>query len=270
MRLYHCVGARSLRALWAFKELGLQDVHADSDSVGDTASYELVTMPFPPRAAVGEAFLNLNPLGTIPLLQHNDTIITESCAAAVYACEVARAGRPLVYASYEARYGEFLNWTLVAVWIFLDARRGGVAFPRRASRGDRGYRVTLPRRAPREAYSRYHADATLTFPQTLVLRYRKFEPQKGLQQAADDYEKWFHARLRLLDGALADGREFLLDRFTVADICVGYALFLGRDIGIDERYTPRTAAYLDRLVARPAFAAARAEEAASLAAWEAA
>ena len=43
LRLYHCVGARSLRALWAFKELGLQD----------GSDYELITMPFPPRASVG-------------------------------------------------------------------------------------------------------------------------------------------------------------------------------------------------------------------------
>lgn len=117
----------------------------------------------------------------------------------------------------------------------------------------------------------FHADATLTFPQTLVLRYRDFEPHKNLQGAAEDYEKWYHARLRLLDAALGDGREHLCGgRFTVADICVGYAVFLGRMIGIDGAYAPQTRDYLDRLVARPAFRAARAEEATSLEAFEAA
>lgn len=58
-------------------------------------------------------------------------------------------------------------------------------------------------------------------------------------------------------------------RFTVADICVGYAVFLGQMIGIHDKYSPQTQAYLDRLIARPAFEAARNEEAASLAAFEA-
>ena len=67
----------------------------------------------------------------------------------------------------------------------------------------------------------FHADATLTFPQTITLRYTVHEPDRGLQQAGDDYAKWFIARLRLLDAALLDGREFLCGgRFTVADINV--------------------------------------------------
>ena len=82
------------------------------------------------------------------------------------------------------------------------------------------------------------------------------------------HTKWFLARLRLLDAALEDRRDFLCaGRFTVADANVGYALFLGREIGLAGAYAPQTAAYLDRLVGRPAFQAARAEEAASLAAW---
>lgn len=90
-----------------------------------------------------------------------------------------------------------------------------------------------------------------------------------MQEAALDYEKWYHARLRLLNATLDDGRRHLCsDRFTVADICVGYALFLGREIGIDDRYAPQTKDYLDRLVERPSFQAARAEEAASLAEFE--
>ena len=99
----------------------------------------------------------------------------------------------------------------------------------------------------------YHADATLTFPQTIVLRYTVLEPSAEKKGVADDYAKWFIARLRRLDAAL-ETREYLVgDRFTIADINVGYALYLGRDLKLHERYKPRTLAYLERLMARDAF-----------------
>lgn len=86
-----------------------------------------------------------------------------------------------------------------------------------------------------------HADATLTFPQTVKLRYTKLEPQKKLDKAGEDYGKWYIARLRLLDSVLADGREFLCaNRFTIADICITYALFLGTTLELDEQYQPQT------------------------------
>ena len=108
--------------------------------------------------------------------------------------------------------------------------------------------------------------ATLTFPQTILLRYGQQEPEKGLQQAGEDYGKWYIARLRMLDATLEDGREFLCaGRFTLADICVAYALFLGTTLGLDERYKPQTAAYLERMMCRPAFVAAREEERENLA-----
>ena len=56
-------------------------------------------------------------------------------------------------------------------------------------------------------------------------------------------------------------REFLCDgRFTIADIAVGYALYLGRVMKledlVDRRYTPQVSDYIDRLMERPAFKAA--------------
>ena len=65
----------------------------------------------------------------------------------------------------------------------------------------------------------HRSDATLTFPQTIVLRYTQLEPkERRLKQAADDYTQWFFARLRTVETAL-EGREYLCaDRFTLADI----------------------------------------------------
>ena len=50
----------------------------------------------------------------------------------------------------------------------------------------------------------HRSDATLTFPQTIVLRYTQLEPpERRLQQAVDDYTQWFFARLRSVEQATA-------------------------------------------------------------------
>ncbi len=100
----------------------------------------------------------------------------------------------------------------------------------------------------------YHSDATLTFPQTIYLRYTHLEKkERRLPQAAEDYSKWFIARLRKLDAHIKD-REFLCDdRFTIADIVIGYALHLGQSLGLDSEYSNQVKDYLVRLQQRPAF-----------------
>ena len=51
----------------------------------------------------------------------------------------------------------------------------------------------------------HRSDATLTFPQTLVLRNTRLEPEeKRIPQVADDYKKWFLARLRCVEESTAD------------------------------------------------------------------
>ena len=107
----------------------------------------------------------------------------------------------------------------------------------------------------------YRSDATLTFPQTIVLRYTRLEPEeRRLPQAAEDYAIWYHSRLRCVETAMAD-RDFLVeDRFTIADIAVGYALFLGATLGLDARYKPNTKGYLQRLRARDGFQQARGKQ----------
>ena len=78
----------------------------------------------------------------------------------------------------------------------------------------------------------FHSDATLTFPQTVVLRYKFQEP--GVADAAvEGYSRWFVSRLKLLEKSL-DKREYLCsNRFTLADICVSYAINLAEALGIE-------------------------------------
>ena len=68
----------------------------------------------------------------------------------------------------------------------------------------------------------HRAEATLTFPQTLVLRYACFEPLERRQpQVAEDYARWFFARLRSVDAAVSQGDWLCAGRFTAADVSVG-------------------------------------------------
>lgn len=198
MKLWHCTGARSLRALWTLEELGLD--------------YELVVMPFPPRLFQPE-YLEVNALGTIPFLEDGATRMTESAAICQYL--VDRYQRFDVGLSPEhAQYGAYLNWL-------------------------------------------HQSDATLTFPQTIAMRYFHLVPTPEKQPVAVDYGKWFFARLRMLDAHLLEHRWLVDDRFTIADICIGYALYLadtmqlGRSCG--RELQPQTADYLARLRERPAF-----------------
>lgn len=98
----------------------------------------------------------------------------------------------------------------------------------------------------------HRSDATLTFPQTLVLRYTRLEPEeRRIPQVVDDYSQWYLSRLRAVEKAL-EGKEFLCgDRFTIADITVAYALFLGVSLGLSERYKPNCKRYLASMMERP-------------------
>jgi len=103
----------------------------------------------------------------------------------------------------------------------------------------------------------YYSDATITFPQTIFLRYTQLEPEeRRLPQAAEDYRRFFAGRLRLVEAALAD-REFLCgDRFTIADVCVGYALHLASSLQLGDCFGPGTVQYWERLKQIPSYARA--------------
>ena len=116
------------------------------------------------------------------------------------------------------------------------------------------------------AYLNYlhFGEATLTFPQTLVLRYLHQEPDERRQpQVADDYAKWFVSRLRSLEPLLQSNHYICAGRFTVADISVGYALMLAEHLGLKPRFKPAVAAYWQRLRERPAFERALAAQVAA-------
>ncbi len=206
--LYTCAGSRGLRASWAAAEAGVE--------------IDLRMLPFPPRFLAPE-YLEENPLGTVPMLAHGDSRMTESCAIAHYLAIIGGADH-LVVEPGQQDYAEYLDFT-------------------------------------------YHADATITFPQTVYLRFAKFEIDKGWQDAGHAYAKWFGKRLLKAEQRLAEREYLCADRFTVADICVGYALYLANRIGLEEYIPARLAEYLSALSDRDGFQSAiESERAASEAA----
>ena len=204
--LYHCMSARSFRPLWMLEELRLP--------------YELRMLPFPPRVTA-RAYLDLNPLGTVPLMIDGSTRMTESAAICQYLCAVSGT-TPLAVEPGDPAYGAYLNHL-------------------------------------------HFGEATLTFPQTLVLRYTRFEPEDRRQPVvAEDYASWFLARLRTLEPLLTQEHHLCAGRFTAADVSVGYALLLAQHLGLAPRFTPAVKAYWERLQLRDAYLRAlRSQEAAA-------
>ncbi|MFP3569786.1 glutathione S-transferase family protein [Paraburkholderia sp. SIMBA_030] len=193
--LYHCLSARSFRPLWMLEEL--------------QKPYDLVIMPFPPRV-LARAYLDVNPLGTVPLMIDGKTRMSESAAICQYLCAIS-APTSLQVEPDEEDFGAFLNYL-------------------------------------------HFGEATLTFPQTLVLRYSRFEPEDRRQPVvAEDYAKWFLARLRTLEPVLSRREYLCASRFTAADVSVGYALMLARHLGLAPRFTPAVSAYWSRLQQRDAY-----------------
>ena len=95
----------------------------------------------------------------------------------------------------------------------------------------------------------YFSDATLTFPQTLVLRYAQLEPEERRNpQVAGDYAKWFLGRLRAVEAATAMRRRWSPAGSPRPISSIGYALRLAENIGLVQGFR----AQCIRLLAAPA------------------
>lgn len=104
-------------------------------------------------------------------------------------------------------------------------------------------------------------EATLTFPQTLYFRYRMLEPpERRNAQVAEDYRRWFLKRLEVAMGMMRRFDHACGDRFTAADISVGYAIKFAVALGLGDDLPQAAVGYFRRLEARPAYQRAMAVE----------
>ena len=184
--------------------------------------YELRMLPFPPRRAAPE-YLQVNPLGTIP-----------------YFVDSAGTGEDGPETALTESTG---------ILHYLTQRHGPTDLAVQPHEADFGLYVNYL----------FQSDATFTFPQTLVLRYRHLEPPERRQPAvADSYARWFLARMDFVETHLADGRDWLAaGRFTAADIAVGYACLLAGTLGLGAELGPQTQAWWGRCRARDGYRRAR-------------
>ncbi|MCY0854884.1 glutathione S-transferase family protein [Cupriavidus sp. D39] len=109
------------------------------------------------------------------------------------------------------------------------------------------------------AYGRYlnflsFGEASLTFPIAIFMRYSRLEPEeRKLPQAAVDYKRFFLGRLRGVDAIVSSDEYICGDRFTAADISVGYAVQFAAMNGLQDEFPESVTRYLARLKARPGY-----------------
>jgi len=104
----------------------------------------------------------------------------------------------------------------------------------------------------------HYGEASLTTPLATMLRYAMFLPKEQRSPAVvADFQQVFLDRLQIVESAL-EKREFLAaDRFTAADISVGYALQLSGMLRLHDRFPPAVSAYWKRLQELPSYQTAR-------------
>jgi len=83
----------------------------------------------------------------------------------------------------------------------------------------------------------------------------KFLAPEGMKAnwTVDYIKEAFKKRFAYVDGALGDHDYIIANRFTAADISVGYAIGMAGFVDADEGLTERLKAYHQRLTERPAF-----------------
>ena len=177
------------------------------------AKAEIKSMPYPPRQHAPDYFA-VNPTGLVPLLIDGEVRLSESMAICDYLA--TKHGSPLVVPTKDPERPQFLQW----LW---------------------------------------YGESTLMTPLSRLNIVRQVERQferKGgpevdaLIAGARDHVA---ERLKMLEQRL-EGRDFLVaGRLTLADISVSYPLHLVGMLGVDDLLGPRSAAYRERLRARPAY-----------------
>jgi len=100
----------------------------------------------------------------------------------------------------------------------------------------------------------HFAMSTLEPPLITIFLHTVMKPEsERLPQVVGPAREQLRAALGVLEQALA-GRSFIVgDEFTAADVMVGSTLAWAQMIGVLDASTPVTAAYLGRLMGRPAF-----------------
>lgn len=182
------------------------------------AEYRVEKVPFP----TPESFRAISPLGMVPAIEDGPVRMFESIAIMQYLTGV-----------------------------------------RRADGCERAAELTVTPGEDRALYADYLAmlhfgEADLAAACTAMFRWQMAMRKQGSDDTIPQHRRARLAgRFEYLEGRLADGRTWITgERFTIADISIGYALGFAGFLGLDDLFGQELASYWARLRARPAFAAA--------------
>ncbi len=170
---------------------------------------------------VPESFLEINPLGSVPTIVDDDAdepiTMFESIGIMLYI-----TGRRLVAGNEAAK--------ALAVGPLPDAEH---------------YAAHLQ--------MLHFGEADLATPIGTIFRTRIFTGEQTNNTITDQLGQ-LEKRLAYLDGYLSDGRPWVTgERFTIADISIGYAFLLAEFTKCEVELPAHVAAYWQRLQARPAY-----------------
>lgn len=94
LTLYHVPGSRSVRSLWLLREMELD--------------FELHALELSMESLRAPEYLKIHPLGRVPCLKHDDTILFESGAITQYLCETFNS--PLMPPVVHQDRAHWLQW----------------------------------------------------------------------------------------------------------------------------------------------------------------
>lgn len=123
--------------------------------------------------------------------------------------------------------------------------------------------------ADEDDYGRYldglaYGETTLTWPQAVALLYGTFPPEdRRLPRVVDDMKARLGIVFADLDRMLGIRMWFAADRFTMADVSIGYAVKLSAYIGVRDTIGDNLTSYFERLSERPAYRRAESREGAA-------
>ncbi len=174
---------------------------------------------------VPDSFLAVNPLGSVPTITDDDT----------------SAGADTPITMFES----------IAILLYITGRRL-VAGNERAAALAVGPRPDPAHYAAHLQWLHF-GEADLAVPIGTIFRTRVFIGEQTNATIADQLGQ-LAKRLSFLDDNLANGREWITgDRFTIADISIGYAFLLAEFTRCEAVLPPHVAAYWQRLQARPGY-----------------
>lgn len=177
------------------------------------APYTLKVLTYPPRE--DSDFVAQNPTATVPFLRDGDVALSESSAIAIYLSQ-KHANANLASFPGDPDYADWLNWTIFAETAVTNAISNLLHYGG-------------------------------TYPHDPIMG----EPQR-IDLVVDYYEYRLREAVALIKNRLESRQWIVGDRFTAADIAMGYNFYLAGLIGQIHHFDSLSD-YVERITSRPAY-----------------